>query len=90
MYGDKEYPFAYYHYPKRSDATMLRKSKGLLINLIDMELQRVHSSQKTLRIEKSMVDVPVTYSHSKQLKAECIDKITDELSVLKDLEGLYG
>lgn len=87
MYGDKEYPFAYYNYPKRSDATMLRKSKGLLINLIDMELQRVHSSQKTLLIEKSM---PVTCSHSKQLKAECIDKITDELSVLKDLEGLYG
>lgn len=92
MYGDKEYPFAYRSSPKRTDPNLLRKSKNLLTSLIDKELQRVHvqSSPKTLHIETSLANVPVSTRNSKQLKMECIAKITEELAVLKDLEELNG
>lgn len=73
---------------KRTEATLLRKSKKLLISLIDKELQRVQSSPSKAEL-KPVVNVPVSYDDSKQLKLQCIEKITEELAALKDLEGFY-
>lgn len=77
-------------YPKRAEASLLRKSKKLLISLIDKELQNVQSGRTTLQLKNSLVHVPGSYGDSKQLKLKCIDKITEELAVLKGLEGVHG
>lgn len=83
IYGDKVHS-----YPKRTEASLLRQSKKLLMSLIDKELQNVQSGRTTLPVRKSLVNVPA--SHAKQLKMKSIDKITKELAVLKDLEGIHG
>ncbi len=72
------------------EAPLLRQSKKILINLIDQELHRVQSSQKALLPGKSMPKVPVSHGNSKHLKMKSINRITEELAVLKDLEGIYG
>ncbi|KAG4071357.1 hypothetical protein HA402_004061 [Bradysia odoriphaga] len=65
------------------DTSLLNRSKNLLINLIDNELQRLQSSQKTSFPDKSN---PVPHGNSKLLKMKCIDRIGEQLAVLKGLE----
>lgn len=79
--GIKEYPFTHGNYSKKAEAALLRKSKKLLISLIDKELQKV---------QPSVVNIRESRNKSKQLKMESINKITEELAVLKELEGIYG
>ncbi|XP_037050245.1 uncharacterized protein LOC119084386 isoform X2 [Bradysia coprophila] len=63
------------------DASLLNRSKNLLIDLIDNELQRLQSSQQT-----SFPDQSNPVPNGKLLKMGCIDRIAEELSVLKGLE----
>lgn len=88
MNGRKECP--YDSYPKRTETALLRRSKKLLISLIDKELQKVQTGRKTFHNKKTAANDPELYSDTKYLKIECIDKITEELAVLKDLERIHG
>lgn len=65
------------------DVPLLNKSKELLISLIDKELLRLQSRPRTSFPDKAD---PVQYGNLKQLKMECIDRIAEELAVLKGLE----
>lgn len=92
LYCGKEYPLPLIFYPKRTDAALLTKSKKLLINLINKELEKAQSGEKAIHTKKSnvSVNIPVSLSNSVQRKMGCIDKIKEELNILKDLEGIDG
>lgn len=89
MYCGKQYPFTFHCHPKRTEAALLKKSKKLLIHLIDKELDKVQG-EKTINIKQTngSANKPLSVSNTVQLKIECFDKINEELSVLKDLEGI--
>lgn len=88
MHSNKEYPFTHQCNSNKTEAALLKKSKELLINLIDKELDKTRSDQKTNHNKNSNGNVPVLYSNSVQKKMGCINKINEEIGVLKDLEGI--
>lgn len=70
------------------EAPMLRKSKKILINLIDKELHRVQSKRTPFVDGKSPADGVASSDDSKHLKLDCIGRMAKDLDMLRDLEGM--
>lgn len=72
-------------FPKCHDFELLNKTKELLVKLIDKELERVHPD--TTANVKFHQDNVIDKGALKKLKLECIEKIEDEIRLMKRLES---
>lgn len=75
-------------FTKCHDVELLNKTKELLVNLIDKELQKVEPDVPTKNSKPQLDNCVIDNSVLKKLKLECVRKIEDELRLMKRLENL--
>lgn len=68
------------------DIELLNKTKGFLVKLIDDELQRVQPYEDATNNVKFHRDYEIDKRALKKLKLECIEKIEEELRLMRRLQ----
>lgn len=93
-HGNLSVSYKWNCYSTRTESALLKRSKKLLINLIDKELQKADAGKRKSHINLKKFNVNVNMSplriNYKLEKLGHIQKINEELKILKDLHGFEG